>query len=217
MKIFDIHTHNLSAKNSLISVAPSELPLLEQGSFSVGIHPWHTDNIAAADIKQLRMMANRNDVYAIGECGIDKLRGSQLEKQEEIFTIHIELSEELRKPLIIHQVKSLQEIIFFKKEFSPLQPWLIHGFRSNAKTAKQLLDNGIFFSLGPVFQPETLQLLPMESLFLESDESLCFTELVKKVSQMISCKKSDLLNRLNENCNRLLGLSNTQTVKNESV
>ena len=50
-------------------------------------------------------------VKAIGETGLDKLRGATIERQTELLIHHIALSEELHKPLCIahsegHSLKS---------------------------------------------------------------------------------------------------------------
>lgn len=137
MRIVDIHTHNSNADNALISVAPQKLPLHSLSCYSVGLHPWDTTSVTDSDLEALKTAALQNNVYAIGECGIDKLRGASIEIQKKIFEYHIQLSEDICKPLIIHQVKSLDEIFFYRKKYSPSQRWLIHGFRGNLLTAKQ--------------------------------------------------------------------------------
>ena len=146
------------------------------------------------------------NLYAIGECGIDKLRGASLEIQKKIFEYHIQLSEDLRKPLIIHQVKSLDEMFLYRKKYSPSQRWLIHGFRGNVITAKQLLKAGFEFSLGSKFVQEILQIIPMKSLFLESDDTSCFPSLLCEVAHLLSKSEQELVQILIENNSSFLNL-----------
>jgi TatD DNase family protein len=206
MRIVDIHTHNVNAENALISVAPDMLPLHSTNCYSVGLHPWDTVSVTDSDLETLKTTAIQNNVYAIGECGIDKLRGASLEIQKKIFENHIRLSEDLCKPLIIHQVKSIDEIFFYRKKYSPSQRWLIHGFRGNIITAKQLLKVGIEFSLGSKFVADILQIIPMKSLFLESDDSSCFPSLLRNVAHLLSRSVQDLEQQLVENNRSFLNL-----------
>jgi TatD DNase family protein len=206
MRIVDIHTHNVNAENALISVTPDMLPLHSTNCYSVGLHPWDTVSVTDSDLETLKTTAIQNNVYAIGECGIDKLRGASLEIQKKIFENHIRLSEDLCKPLIIHQVKSIDEIFFYRKKYSPSQRWLIHGFRGNIITAKQLLKVGIEFSLGSKFVADILQIITMKSLFLESDDSSCFPSLLCNVAHLLSMSEQDLEQQLVENNRSFLNL-----------
>ena len=75
----------------------------------------------------------------------------------------------IHKPLIIHQVKALQEILYLKKKFHPAQPWLIHGFRGKPELAQQLLATGIDLSFGVHYNEEAYALCPKERRFRETD------------------------------------------------
>lgn len=147
----------------------------EGGYYSIGIHPWSTENMteeeAVKAIKMIEKSAGLKQIVAIGECGIDRLRGGDRIFQEEIFKEHIRISESVRKPLIIHSVKSTEDIIRLKKEINPSQLWIIHGFRGKKETAQQLLSHGIALSLGEHFNKETAACIPTEMLFHETDES----------------------------------------------
>ena len=206
MNIIDIHTHNIKSECSLISVTPAEYPNLTGGCFSVGIHPWYSDNVSDSDLSLLADVAMCKNIYAIGECGLDSLRGAAIKRQKQIFEYHIRLSEELSKPLIIHQVKTVDEIIFFRKKYSPSQRWLIHGFRGKPTMAEQLLKLGFDISFGPNFNTETMRIIPMKSLFLESDNSENFTKLLSYASKLYGVSENELRAVLLDNCNTFLHL-----------
>ena len=106
----DIHTHDKSRKNAIINIYPNE-ELIEGVFHSVGIHPWQTANISSFIIKQLNILAAHPQIVAIGETGIDSIKGASIDIQIEIFKLHVNLSEQYKKPLIIHCVKSFNEII----------------------------------------------------------------------------------------------------------
>lgn len=169
--IYDIHTHSTSrADNAIISVSPSEYAPLPQQYYSVGIHPWNSAQATTASIELLQQVAQHPQVVAIGECGMDTLRGGDITLQIELLKQHIIISEELQKPLILHIVKSIDKLLALHKELRPQQQWIMHGFRGNATTAQQLLDKGIELSYGAKYNREALLLTPLEQMWVESDE-----------------------------------------------
>lgn len=167
----DIHTHDKSRKDAIINIYPHE-QLIEGAYHSVGIHPWHTSNVDTSTIENLKSLAINPQVVAIGETGLDALKGASLDIQTEIFLLHVTLSEQLQKHLIIHCVKAFNEIIALKKRLRPTMPWIIHGFRGKPQLAQQLLDNGFYISLGEKFNTETATIIPSNRLLFETDESI---------------------------------------------
>lgn len=168
--MFDFHTHNLMAKKALISVEPGFTPL-EGALYSVGIHPWHSADVTREKLQRLEADARLDCVKAIGETGLDKLRGGAAEAQIELLKHHIELSETLGKPLVLHVVKAFPEIIVLKRRMQPVQPWIIHGFRGKRQLAEELLRHGFYLSLGENFNAEAARIIPSNRLLAETDES----------------------------------------------
>ena len=165
----DIHTHDKSRTDAIINIYPNE-EIIKGAYHSVGIHPWHTIEVDSTTIEKLNILATHPQVIAIGEAGLDALKGAPIDKQIEIFRHHVTLSEKYKKPLIIHCVKAFNEIISLKKQLRPTMPWIIHGFRGKPQLAQQLLDNGFYISLGKHFNPASAAIIPPDRLFYESDE-----------------------------------------------
>lgn len=166
----NIHTHDKSLGDAIINIYPHE-QLIDGAIHSVGIHPWHTIDIDNTTIESLSALAFNSQVVAIGETGLDALKGASIEKQIDVFKLHISLSEQAKKPLIIHCVKSFNELIALKNQIKPSMPWIIHGFRGKPQLARQLLDNGFYISLGEKFNTETAAIIPTNRLLFETDES----------------------------------------------
>ena len=168
--IYDIHTHNPHAQNALISV---ESPLdmrHPHGSYSIGIHPWHAH--LPYDFSAIEDTASCDTrVMAIGETGLDTLAEAPLGEQEHLLRRHIELSERLAKPLILHIVRAWDRLLRLHRECRPTQPWIVHGFRGKPALARQLAGVGIYLSIGERFNPASLKLIPPGQLLIESDES----------------------------------------------
>ncbi len=169
--IVDIHTHNLRAHPpAVISVEP-DFDLDPSHLYSVGIHPWHSDLVDTLTLQLLDLKAQAPNVVAIGETGLDTLRGAPLDRQAQLLQHHIELSERHVKPLVLHIVRAFNQIMALRRSISPSQPWIIHGFRGKPQLAMQLLGCGFHISLGERFNPATAAIIPDDRLHFETDES----------------------------------------------
>ncbi|NLZ94722.1 MAG: hypothetical protein GX921_02720 [Bacteroidales bacterium] len=181
MELFDIHTHQISSTkrgepnySCILDVNPLELEVAKdtynRHSFSSAIHPWNAKD-SESQLKLLFEMATYSRIVAIGETGLDKIKGPSFDIQIPLFKRHIELSEQLKKPLIIHAVKAWEQLYHIRREAKATQPWIIHGFRGNPQLTQQMVSVGFMFSLGEKFNPNSLEFIPKESLFCETDES----------------------------------------------
>ena len=170
MQLLDIHTHDTGSDSKTAILNCSEYTA--ERNISMGIHPWNITADWEQDFARIEQYANRDNVIAIGECGIDKLRGvAGTEIQKEAFLAHAMLAEKVRKPLIIHCVKGFDEIIETHRLLSPSQAWIIHVFRGKPQQALQLTREGLYLSLGEHFNPMSAMAIPLDRLFIESDES----------------------------------------------
>ena len=119
----------------------------------------------------LQELVKDKRVIALGEVGLDKLKGPSLEFQTSIFRKEIELSEKVGLPVVIHCVRAFNELLQLHKELKPEQPWVIHGFRGKKEVAEMLLKAGFYLSFGDSFQDTALCTVPLNRLFIETDES----------------------------------------------
>ena len=174
----DAHTHNrlaLPHVQKVVTVAMGEELPSGQGVYaSVGVHPWMVSgpDDFARDEAWLFETAASERVWAIGECGLDKAKGPSLDVQQRWFDVHVAVSEQLRKPLIIHCVRAFNEIYTLKKQRRPLQPWMLHGFTGSPQMAKQLCALGLFVSFGlnkNGLLPHAVGEVPLSQLFFETD------------------------------------------------
>ena len=170
MEFFDLHTHN-EAADSKYSILNSNRAIEERYT-SVGLHPWDITEDWEKDFLRITELAKSRNVIAIGECGIDKLKSTaDIITQITVFQAHARLSEETRKPLIIHCVKGIDEITRLYKELNPTQAWIIHGFRGKPQQAQQITGCGLYISFGEYFNAESIKATPLDRMFIESDES----------------------------------------------
>ena len=199
---FNIHTHTSThPKTEILSLAPEQHSAdIHVVYASVGIHPWHlTLEQSESQWEALRQSVKDKRIIAIGECGLDKLQGPSLELQTSLFKQEATLAEECSLPLIIHCVKAFNELIQLKKEISPRQPWIIHGFRGKLPLAADCIRHGFYLSIGSRFQADALKAIPLDHLFIETDES---EESIGSIYQRIAETKGISLKELTEAINK---------------
>lgn len=168
----NIHAHSELGPDTVTSVSPCANIATEQGSawYSVGIHPWDTDR-QISDDTWTRLAERLSDprVVAVGECGLDALRGGDAEIQEQIFLRHIELAEQAGLPLIIHCVRRFGRLMELRKAHGAGQ-WIVHGFRGKPELARQLAAMNIGISLGPDTPRSKYPAVPDDLIFYETDK-----------------------------------------------
>ena len=196
IRCLDIHTHHPAPQPlGVVSCSMSDYSYFENQLFSVGIHPW--DSIKEPSPKEweeFESLASLPCICAIGECGIDKLKGGPLFRQMIIFKRQIDLSEKLQKPLIIHDVKAHDIIVGLRRDLQPSQNWLVHGFRGKPTVAKMLTDCGIYLSFGEKFNPEALLSTPSSLILAETDESpLDILEIIFGISSVLGFDATELI------------------------
>ncbi len=144
--------------------------------YSIGVHPWYIKKESIdKELETLSWAAQKDEVIAIGECGLDRICETPFALQQKIFIQHVHLANETAKPLIIHCVRAHREIISILKEHPLNVPVIFHGFNNNEAIAQQLIKEGYFLSFGhSLFHPNTQKVfskLPIEHIFLETDDS----------------------------------------------
>lgn len=202
--ILDIHTHRLPPyPEGVISLRTFDSPLAEGQLYSAGIHPWDTTDGPSVDaLARLEKLAENSQIVMIGECGVDPAKGGPMFRQLQILKAQIDLSERLKKPLILHCVKSADVIMGLKRDLNPSQPWIIHGFRGKPQQARQLTDKGIYLSFGEKFNSDTVMAMPEDMILAETDESiLSITEIIGSLSQAAN---RDLTPQIAANTKRFL-------------
>ena len=176
----NIHTHTAKSDDNLIQIVNLNLnqPCPEQGYYSYGIHPWALDNAdfqVDEALNKLKENLQQPQAIALGEVGLDKMHKASFEQQLAVFERQIELSEALQKPMILHVVRSHNEIITLRKKHKAKQPWIVHGFSGTEQDVKQLIGQGIYLSVGEsLLHPErkiykSFKFINLDYLFLETD------------------------------------------------
>ena len=187
----DLHTHRRTTESGVVAVSNFSQKDLENGQntegslfASVGLHPWFlTKENFENDFEKLSQLVDNQNIMAIGECGLDKLRGEDLAFQTMAFEAQIRLAESVSKPVLIHCVRAFNEVIAVKKRLNPTIPLVIHGFNKNANVLNELLRHGFFISIGAAILAKNssdtegssfaknLTNIPLDRLFFETDDA----------------------------------------------
>lgn len=183
--LLDIHTHHPAPQpEGIINASPTDFTPVGSQFYSVGYHPWDTQKLLSEDrIRLLRDTVSLPCVAAVGECGVDPNRGGPMFIQLQNFRTHIEISETVGKPLIIHAVKSPDIVIGLRRDLDAKQLWILHGFRGKPQIADMYLKAGIALSYGEKFNAEALRITPPGMLYAETDDSpLSIREIIAALS-----------------------------------
>ena len=208
----DIHTHRFtdSAPEEVLLSCPvlkKEIPA-EAVYLSAEIHPWHlTAENLSCQIERMENMLSDSRVLALGEVGLDKLTECPYPIQIKAFEEIVSISEAYGKPLIIHCVKSVDELIAIRKKMRPALPWIMHGFRGKPQQADSLLRHGFYLSFGEHYNSQVMKGIPIERLFLETDESnVPIDELYNRAAAIRHISAEELKLAVLHNVNNVFGV-----------
>lgn len=172
----DAHTHNVSTEAHAYVLSADELKLRSTDKTLVcaGIHPWH---VAQGDWESVLWWSKAANCRAIGESGLDRLH-PYWELQLRIFQKHWDLSEEIKKPMVVHIVRASSDLLALIKRRQPQQPWLWHDFTGPLEAIPKILKlhPQMHFSCGPrsIQRPNFKMLwdaLPSQQRMIETDDS----------------------------------------------
>jgi len=145
--------------------------------YCLGIHPWYVEEHSEADLAALEQAFQiRHDrCVGVGECGLDRLHGD-LAVQLPWFEAQIDIAAHARLPLVVHSVRTHDEVadLLRRKQFTGRV--LVHGFSGSYQQACKLVDLGCFIGVGGVVTKDqgkktrdALARLPVDTLILETD------------------------------------------------
>lgn len=132
----------------------------------LGVHPWDAEkgfalpHFEACDI--------------VGETGLDYACEVNRDAQQSLFEAHLEAAVRLKKPVVLHVVRSFEDVMLTLRHYS-LQGVVFHGFTGSEQQAKRCIERGYYLSFGhrSLRSPKTRQViatLPDDKLFCETDD-----------------------------------------------
>lgn len=146
---------------------------------TVAIHPNHTKE--TFDLSILEKLAHDQKVVAIGECGLDYFRSEpeDFERQREVFLEHIDLANNVNKPLMLHVRNGQDNLGVYKEAVEMLKKYSkvranFHFFAGTLEDLKSILDiNGTVSFTGVVTfvrsYDEIIKYVPIDRIMSETD------------------------------------------------
>lgn len=141
---YDFHTHGVPPPGTRAIRSVESLPAAA-GIYSLMLHPWQLP--AAFAGLPPGWTADAARAAAIGEIGLDRLRGPELAVQLRYLEAALEVAAALGKPVIFHCVRCRGELLPLVRKYA-LPQLMIHGFAGGKKSLQEYLDHGFLVSLG---------------------------------------------------------------------
>jgi TatD DNase family protein len=116
---------------------------------SVGIQPNHCAEAADGDWERIVELAGRPGVVALGETGLDRYWDyAPIELQREYFCRHLQLSQQLGLPVIIHMRDASEDTVAVLRDARARGPiaGVLHSFTGDADAAAECLELGLYIS-----------------------------------------------------------------------
>ena len=164
------------------------------------------------ELARLERVVELPCVVAVGEVGLDALRGASLALQEFVFRRQVEISEAVGKPLVLHVVRTghrLMELCKTLQRELPQgirQPWIWHGFRGSPQQADQFLAlrEKNYLSFGERFNPAAAAAVNPGRMLVETDETdMPLSRVVDNVADALSTDAFSLSGIIQANLSRI--------------
>jgi len=144
---------------------------------TAGIHPWYIQEDWEDQLQILEQLCVSKSVIGIGESGLDRIQGPELNIQKTVFEAQIQLAATYEIPVIIHAVRTYADLAFYLKKYQDKVRFVLHGYSGSKEQTDQLLALNAWFSFGKALadKPELQQIfatLPADKIFLETDTAL---------------------------------------------
>jgi TatD DNase family protein len=191
------------------------------------------------DYDYYKKLASAPKVVAIGECGLDyyietgNITPEAKEKQQKAFIKQIELAKEVKRPLMLHcrdgkksgTGRAFNDLVAILKSANLPVPFINHSFVRDLDLAKNLLEQGAYFSFNGLITfsgdyEGVIRYLPMDRILSETDspylapaphrgkrnEPAYVVEVVRKLAEIKNVSVEKMAEQLWENARRIFGI-----------
>lgn len=193
-----------------------------------GIHPVDVKEELETFRDKLTKWANRNDIIAIGETGLDYHWSTEfVQEQKESLRFHCSLAKDLNKPIVLHNRKSTQELLdMIEEEQDGRLKGVWHCFNGTVDEGKRAIDLGLHLGIGGVVTfknggvDKTVKELSLDKMVLETDAPYLtptpyrgkrnepsYTGLVAdKLAEIFEMSRAEIIDRTSSNARLLFSL-----------
>lgn len=142
---------------------------------SVGVHP-HETLRDEQKLGELKILAKKPKVVAIGECGLDYFyKNAPKEAQIAALKLQIELALEYNLPIIFHVREAFEDFWPIFDGYKGVKG-VLHSFTDTAEHLKKAMDRGLYVGVNGImtftkhdWQLDNLKAIPADRMLLETD------------------------------------------------
>lgn len=145
---------------------------------TAGVHPHDAADVSEDYLTQLKQLAERPEVVAIGECGLDYHRNfTPREVQQKVFHAQLALAAEVQKPLFLHCREAHEDLMKPLQAIENLPPVIVHCFTGTRTELDDYVAAGYYVGItgwicderrGVALQ-ELVKHIPLDRIMLETD------------------------------------------------
>ena len=196
---------------------------------AVGVHPENCGDWEDGFLSQLRQLAARDKVRAIGEIGLDYYweENPPRDLQRRVFRAQMALAGELNLPVIVHDREAHGDSLAIVRDF-PHVRGVFHCYSGSVEMAQELVKRGWMISFTGVLTyknarkaVEAAREIPLEHLMIETDspymapvpcrgkrnDSTLVRYVCEKLSEIKGISREDCARITLENGKRFFGIS----------
>ena len=184
----DIHTHH-------------EKPGVTSPKMA-GVHPW--------DAGKSPVLPDFAECEIVGETGLDYAADVDRNTQERVFRAHLEAAEMMRKPVVLHVVRSFEPVMKILSEYRTYGV-VFHGFTGSVQQAKRAFDAGYYLSFGERSlrsekSRKVITITPAHLIFCETDDNpdIDIEEIYKEVASLRGTTVEELRKQTADNYRKLM-------------
>jgi len=196
---------------------------------AIGLHPHDASQWNDNTYQQLKELAGKYRIVAIGETGLDyHYKLSSVEQQQMVFRKLLQLAQELDIPAVIHSREaSFDTIKIIREENKGKLRGVLHCFSGDMTLAKAALDFGLLLSFtGNITFPKADQIraaakeIPLDYIMIETDcpflapqdyrgkrnEPAYVVKVAEKIAELKGLPIEEVAIKTKENARKLFGL-----------
>lgn len=194
--------------------------------FAAGFHPENLEGFEISDLNEIKTISADKKCVAIGEIGLDyHWMSSSKEKQREFFAAQLELANELKMPVIVHDREAHGDSLELLKQYKP--KGVMHCFSGSVEMAREITGLGMYIGLNGVVtfknarkSLEVVKEIPLERLVLETDcpylapepnrgkrnDSSFIPYIAQRIGEVLDMSAQEILTITNNNAKELYSL-----------
>ena len=195
---------------------------------TVGMHPHDAKGLTPDVLTEFKEQLNHPKVIGLGEIGLDYYRNlSPREVQKDAFEKQLDLAEEMKKPIIIHNRDAYTDILPILESRKGNIQGILHCFTGNVELMHRSIEIGFHIGIGGIVTypnardvQDVASEVPLDRLLIETDcpwltpqfrrgkrnEPAYVTAVAEKIATLRATSVEEIGKMTTNNFNNLFGI-----------